>query len=141
MKANKREDRMKQLIITLILTTSLFANEKTWSSHSAEILEQGRWEIGLFQPLRYGYSNYAEFSIHPVWFFLIPNLEIKESQKSLFGCKTASQYRLTYPTMLLNMLSVMGLEKLLPQNTIYPTCFPFQGLLLALEVLKTLSYR
>ena len=68
---------MKHLIIALILTTSLFANEKIWSSHSAEILEQGRWEIGLFQPLRYGYSNYAEFSIHPGWFFLIPNLEIK----------------------------------------------------------------
>ena len=98
MKANKREGRMKHLIITLILTSSLFANEKTWSSHSAEILEQGRWEIGLFQPLRYGYSNYAEFSIHPGWFFLIPNLEIKEAQKinDVFALKGILDRSLSY---------------------------------------------
>ena len=121
---------MKYLIKVIILTTSLFANEKIWSSHSAEIIEKGRWEMGLFQPLRYGYSNYAEFSVHPGWFFLIPNLEVKESQKSFFGYKTASQYKLTYPTMLLNMLSGDGIGKVIAPEHDMPHMFSFSGSLI-----------
>jgi hypothetical protein len=127
---------MKNLIKIIILTTSLFANERIWSSHSAEIIEKGRWEMGLFQPLRYGYSNYAEFSVHPGWFFLIPNLEIKESQKSFFGYKTASQYKLTYPTILLNMLSGDGIGKLIAPEHEMPHMFSFSGSLIATRSFK-----
>ena len=130
---------MKHLIITLILTTSLFANEKTWSSHSAEILEQGRWEIGLFQPLRYGYSNDAELSIHPGWFFLIPNLEVKESQKNFLGYKTASKYKLTYPTILLNMLSGDGIGKVIAPEHEMPHMFSLSGSLIGTRSFKDIK--
>ena len=121
---------MKRLIKIIILSASLLAEEKTWSSHSAEIIEKGRWEIGLFQPLRYGYSNYSELSIHPGWFFLIPNIEIKESQKDFFGYKTASRYKLTYPTMLLNMLSGDGIGKAIAPEHEMPHMFSFSGSLI-----------
>lgn len=127
---------MKRLIKVIIFVTSLSADEKTWSSHSAEIIEKGRWEMGLFQPLRYGYSNFSEFSIHPGWFFLIPNLEIKEAQKSLFGYKTASQYRLTYPTMLLNMLSGDGIGKVIAPEHEIPHMFSFSGSLIGTRSFK-----
>ena len=46
---------MKYLIKVIILTTSLFANEKIWSSHSAEIIEKltevkgiGRWTAEIY---------------------------------------------------------------------------------------------
>ena len=130
---------MKHLIITLILTTSLLANERIWSSHSAEILEQGRWEIGLFQPLRYGYSNDAELSIHPGWFFLIPNLEVKESQKNFLGYKTASKYKLTYPTILLNMLSGDGIGKFIAPEHEIPHMFSFSGALVGTRSFKEID--
>ena len=131
---------MKHLIKIIILSASLFAGEKTWSSHSAEIIEKGRWEIGLFQPLRYGYSNYSEFSIHPGWFFLIPNIEIKESQKDFFGYKTASRYKLTYPTMLLNMLSGDGIGKVIAPEHEIPHMFSFSGSLVGTRSFKETKF-
>ena len=131
---------MKHLIKIIILSASLIAGEKTWSSHSAEIVEKGRWEIGLFQPLRYGYSNYSELSIHPGWFFLIPNIEIKESQKDFFGYTTASRYKLTYPTMLLNMLSGDGIGKVIAPEHEIPYMFSFSGSLVGTRSFKETKF-
>ena len=91
---------MKKLIKLIVFISCLFSSENFWNTHSAHIIDKGRWEIGLFQPLRYGYSNFSEFSIHPGWFLVMPNLEIKESQADFLGFITASQYKIIYPTPL-----------------------------------------
>jgi len=121
---------MKGLISLIFLVSTLFASNNRWSSHSAYIVEKGRWELGLFQPLRYGYTNTSEFSIYPGWFFLMPNIEIKESQMSVWGFTTASQYRLIYPTPLLNVLSRKGIGGVIAPEHKIPTMFSFTGTLI-----------
>ena len=109
----------------------MFSNNKIWNSHSAHILEQGRVEIGLFQPLRYGYNQFTEFSVHPGWFFLIPNFQIKESRIDFFyKFKTASSYKVIYPTPLLNMLAKEGIGGIIAPQHKMPSMFTFSGTLI-----------
>ena len=75
---------MKKIVLFFILYNAVFSNNKIWNSHSAHTLVPGRIEIGLFQPLRYGYNQFTEFSIHPGWFFLIPNKRESPSRSFLF---------------------------------------------------------
>lgn len=121
---------MKNVVSLIFVMTALFASNNKWNSHSAYIIEKGRWEFGLFQPLRYGYTKTSEFSVHPGWFFLMPNIEIKESQTSVLGFKSASQYRLVYPTPLLNVLSRKGIGGLIAPEHKIPTMFSFAGTLI-----------
>lgn len=100
---------MKQLIIYLIITTSLFSETKNWASHSAYLLPSKRWEIGVFQPFRYGVSEKTEISVYPIWFFVIPNFSIKKPQSPILGFTSASQFKAVYPTPLLNMISKKGI--------------------------------
>ena len=52
---------------------------QNWKSHSAKILPKKRFEVGLFQPFRYGYSETLEYSTYPLWFFVMPNMTLKKS--------------------------------------------------------------
>ena len=36
-----------------------------WKSHSAFVLPNKRYEVGLFQSFRYGYSESLEYSTYP----------------------------------------------------------------------------
>ena len=118
---------MKYLFSLIFIFSSIYSNGGSWNSHSAKILEKGRWELGLFQPLRYGYSEFSEFSVHPGFFFIMPNIEIKESQISLYGFKTASQYRIIYPTLLLKRLSGEGIGMLIAPEHDIPHMLSFSG--------------
>ena len=121
---------MKKIVLFFVVLNSAFSNNKVWKSHSAHILEQGRVEIGLFQPLRYGYNQFTEFSVHPGWFFLIPNFEIKESRIDLYKFKTASSYKITYPTPLLNILAKEGIGGVIAPQHEMPSMFIFSGSLI-----------
>ena len=121
---------MKKIALAFILSNVVFSNNKIWKSHSAHILEQGRVEVGLFQPLRYGYNPFTEFSVHPGWFFLIPNFEIKESRIDFYKFKTASSYKVIYPTPLLNMLAKEGTGGIIAPQHEMPSMFIFSGSLI-----------
>ena len=84
-----------------------------WTSGTATTLPAGRWEIGLFQALRYAWSESVEVSTHPLAFFLIPNLSVKWSHGSRNGFRIATRHSLTYPTPLLRMLSRKGIGGLI----------------------------
>ena len=96
---------MKRIILYSILTGFLFSETKNWDAHSAQLLPKKRWEIGLFQPFRYGYSQSLEYSVHPLLFFVMPNVSIKTSRGDLLGWVSASRHGLVYPTPLLNMVA------------------------------------
>lgn len=100
---------MKQMIISLLLSSIIFAETRIWESHSAHLLPQKRWEVGLFQPFRYGYSENLEYIVYPLWFFVMPNLSIKKPHKPIGDFATALQYDLVYPTPLLNMIAKKGI--------------------------------
>ena len=98
---------MKQLISMIILIGQLFSAQH-WAHHSAFSLPEKRWDIGIFQPFRFGVSERMEYSIHPLLFSVMPNLSIKISKKNIGNWATASRYGGFYPTPLLNMLTHKG---------------------------------
>jgi len=118
---------MKKIVLSFIVFNALFSNNNIWKAHSAHTLKQGRVEIGLFQPLRYGYNQFTEFSVHPGWFFLIPNFEIKESRIDFYKFKTASSYKVIYPTPLLNILAKEGIGGVIAPQHEMPSMFIFSG--------------
>ena len=100
---------MKKFIFYFIIASLVFGETKKWDAHSAYLLPQKRWEMGLFQPFRYGYSESIEYSVHPLWFFVMPNFSLKKSQNDIVGFTSASQYKIVYPTPFLNMIAKAGI--------------------------------
>ena len=99
---------MKKIIFYFIIASFVFGETKKWDAHSAYLLPQKRWEMGLFQSFRYGYSESIEYSVHPLWFFVMPNFSLKISQGDFAGFTSASQYKMVYPTPFLNMIAKKG---------------------------------
>ena len=115
MRHHLRYTKIAFIALILFCTSGiLFSSEpgkddfQIWSSGTAYLLAAGRWEIGVFQPLRYGYSENLEFSTHPVVFFIIPNLNAKWSHHPIDGFDFATQHQIYYPTLLLRTLSREG---------------------------------
>lgn len=96
------------------------AQSATWSQGTAYTLPDGRWEIGLFQPLRYGVADSVEVATHPLINVLMPNLAIKKAWLGWWGGQLSSRHNLTYPTGLLKALSRDGTGGVLPGDTRVP---------------------
>ena len=116
---------MKKIILLCLFSGLLLAEIKPWDSHSAYLLPQNRWELGLFQPFRFGYSEAIEYSTSPLWFFVMPNISIKRIESDMAGFNTASRFKLVYPTPLLNMISKTGIGGMIDPNLQMP---PMLGL-------------
>jgi hypothetical protein len=102
---------LSKLILVVLAGSILCAKEKNaniWSAGSAYVLPQKRIEIGLFQPLRYGYSTHIEWSVHPLLFFIMPNFSIKWSHGFSKDFTFATRHSLYYPTLLLRTISREG---------------------------------
>lgn len=110
----KVQNLRKVAMIIFFTFGTLFAGEpdetawRNWSSGTAYLVPTGRWEIGLFQSLRYGYSESLEFSTHPLAFFLMPNLNVKWSHGSHRSLKISTRHSIYYPTPLLRTISREG---------------------------------
>jgi hypothetical protein len=86
---------------------------KQWTSGTAYAIPAGRWELGIFQSLRYGLSESVELSTHPLAFFLIPNLNAKWIHGSKNGFLISTRHGLTYPTLLLRLVKRKGIGGLI----------------------------
>ena len=116
---------MRKIILLYLFSGLLLAETKFWDSHSAYLLPQNRWELGLFQPFRFGYSEAIEYSTSPLWFFVMPNISIKRIESDMAGFNTASRFTLVYPTPLLNMIAKTGIGGMIDPNIQMP---PMLGL-------------
>ncbi|PIS27791.1 MAG: hypothetical protein COT43_08670 [Candidatus Marinimicrobia bacterium CG08_land_8_20_14_0_20_45_22] len=96
------------LIWSAGLGESATADESFWVRESAFLLQRGRIEKGIFQPLIYGFSENLEFSTHALAFFVMPNLSIKLSHQNVGNWRFASTHGLIYPTPLLRLISREG---------------------------------
>ncbi|MBN1999874.1 hypothetical protein JW935_20120 [candidate division KSB1 bacterium] len=120
---------------------SAFANDKTgsswqtWPTGSAYLLPPHRIEIGLFQPLRYGFSESLEFSTHPLLFFVIPNFDVKWAHGEMGGFTITSAHGITYPSLLMDLVSKEGIGGLISPEFDIPHILSFQNALLASRVL------
>ena len=101
--------KIRRVIFIFLLFSIYFGNAQNWRSHSSSILPKKRFEVGLFQPFRYGYSETLEYSTYPLWFFVMPNLTLKKSHENFSGYNMATKWSLFYPRPLLNMVSKKGI--------------------------------
>ncbi len=111
---------MKNILILTIALSSLFGKTENWSSYSANVLPEKRVEIGLFQPLRIGVSGDKEWSIHPVYFFVMPNVSLKKTRNIWWKFDISSRHSILYPTPLLNMLAREGTGGIISPEFTFP---------------------
>lgn len=127
---------MGNYLFTLaIILSSIIKCEEVWQSHSAYMMQAKRWEIGIFQPFRHAYSSSFEYSVHPLLFFVIPNISFKIKMKDFKSFKIANRTSLLYPTPILNMVSRKGIGGLIDPNITMP---PMLGVSTSLIMSKEL---
>lgn len=91
-----------------------------WSGKHALVIPERRLELGLFGSSHYGWRG-LEFSLHPIWFFALPHVEMKV-QTGAVGVQSLSamQLRLSYPTAFLKLIAREGAGGLLPNTSSPP---------------------
>ncbi len=117
------------IIISLFSFQMINAQSLKWSDNTANTLEQGRKEKGLFSPFKMGLKNNMELSTQPLLFFVIPNATLKKQWRS-DAVRIASVHKFTYPSVLYNILSREGTGGVLPNTSVVPPIFKFNNSLL-----------
>ena len=87
---------MRGITLALLLAAPCAAGGETasWSAGTARVLPDGRAEVGVFAPLRYGIRDRIELSAYPVWFAVAPNADVKIAWGAPRGIAVASQHGL-----------------------------------------------
>jgi hypothetical protein len=89
-------------------------------SGSAYALPAGAFEVGLFQPLRYGLGREVELSTHAALNLVMPNLALLKTWGQVGPMRWASRHALYYPTGLLQLVAREGTGGILPEETRVP---------------------
>lgn len=120
------------LLISLLssMVNGQTSHTRVWSEGSAYILPQKRVELGLFQPLRYGQSECFEWSTHPIYFFIIPNFNLKWFHGLYNDFAVATRYSAYYPTLLLRTIGREGTGGIISPEFEIPQMIGFNGELL-----------
>ncbi len=99
---------MKKSILIIILTTQVFS-QGDWLSGTAYTLSQGRWEYGLFQPIRWGQSEDREISFYKLTALLMPGVNVKQRWLQRYQWTLSSTHSVYYPTPLLKIIAKEGI--------------------------------
>lgn len=106
-----------------------------WSGEHALALPAHRLEVGLFGASHYGFGAF-EVSLHPLLLFALPHVELKGQVGSWHDrYATALRARVSYPTLLLDLVSREGAGGLLPKTSSPPTALLLEGDFLFTSVL------
>lgn len=102
---------------------------------TAHTVEEGRWELGLFGPLRYGLTDHLELATHPLWFFVAPNLQAKIRYPGAHQTTLASAHSLVYPTPLMRLVAREGAGGIFPPDRQIPHLISIKNELIATRAL------
>ena len=100
------------LLIALLAGCGLLGaqnHDRQWSGGTGLTLPKGRFENGLFRPLRYGRSDRLEWATYRALNLVLPNLRFKLSHGNYRRWDVASRIGLSYPTLLLRILQRPGI--------------------------------
>lgn len=113
-----------------IFLTAQESNQPIWASGTAYVMPEKRLQVGLFQPLRHGWSKSIEFSTHPLWFFVIPNAAVKWQHGTMGNTVISTRHSFSYPTPLLRTLSREGTGGIISPEFEIPHMFSINNELL-----------
>ncbi len=112
-----RSKAICMVMITIGLSQHVSQN---WSEGLAYVIPESRWEVGLFQPVKYGFSSTTEISIHPLAMIKLPNVRVKHVWKKQINATWSSVHGLYYPTPLLNFIAREGTGGLVSPEIEFP---------------------
>ncbi len=87
---------------------------------TAYTLPAGRFESGVFAPLRYGLTDDLELSAHPGWFFVWPGATAKKQWMHHGAWTIATSHSLEVPTPFLRLIQVDGTGGIIPTDNQIP---------------------
>ncbi len=93
---------------------------RRFSPGTAYTLPAGRFEVGLFGPLRWGLSDDLELSAHPLWFFTWPAVTAKKQLYHGGRLTVATSHSLEIPTPFLRLIQVEGTGGIIPTDNELP---------------------
>ncbi len=123
--------------VHIFLLYSIISAEENriWSAGSAYLLPAGNYEMGLFQPLRYGLSESMELSTHPLTMLLAPNISLKKSWNPVKDFVFSTQHDFFYPTLLLRTISREGTGGIITPEFDIPHMFSiYNGVILSKSI-------
>jgi hypothetical protein len=127
-----------------LLTGMLCAQEKMladrWSANTAYLMSKNSWEIGIFQPFRYGLNGKVEIMANAVTVFLLPNAGVRVCLGSKNGFVFASEHSLSYPTLFLNIVSFKGTGGLISPQYDFPFMISVSNSLLVTKSLGSSTF-
>ena len=129
---------MKQFLLSILILYSAYSSNgqdiswiNRYSNNTSYLMPMKKWESGLFQPLRYGYSTKMELSSNILIFPLLPNLGCKISVGEYAGFRLASEHILSIPSVLLNTISRKGTGGLISPEFDFPFTLGFNNSIIA----------
>ena len=128
--------RLSILYIALFIAlTTIHAQQsdlqKKWSYNTAYVMPSGKWESGIFQPLRYGINQRIELRVHVLTLPLIPGVGAKIALGKRGDILFASEHILSTPTPFLNIISRKGIGGLISPQYDFPFILSFSNSLIA----------
>jgi hypothetical protein len=87
-----------------------------WNQGQANTIKENRFELGIFQPLRYGLTKNLELSTYPLINFVMPNIAVKKNWLKEKSWSFSTEHFISYPTLLLQLVSREGIAGLLPET-------------------------
>lgn len=121
---------MKKLFLIIVLVTQIFS-QADWLPGTANTLPKGRWEYGLFQPIRRGLSGDREISFYKLTAILMPGATIKQQWRQRYQWTLSTTHSLYYPTPLLTMLAKEGIGGMISPEFDIPKMVSFWNMALA----------
>jgi hypothetical protein len=137
----------RQCIIStglFLFTGMLCAQEKMlpdrWSANTAYLMSKNSWEIGIFQPFRYGVNGKVEIMANAVTIFLLPNAGLRISLGTAKGFVFASEHSISYPSLFLNIVSFKGTGGLISPQYDFPFMLSVSNSLLITKPLSASTF-
>lgn len=106
--------------ISQLLVAQNEAITTKWSYNTSYLMPAGKWESGIFQPLRYGLNEKIELNTHVFMLPLIPEAAVKINLGDAKGISIASEHSISSPTPFLNLISRKGTGGILSPEFDFP---------------------
>ena len=121
---------MKRFYLILIFC-GLIQAQGEWLSGTAHTLPKGRWETGLFQPVRWGQGEDREVSFFKLTALLMPGVTVKQRWDQCNNWTISTSHSLYYPTPLLKTMAKDGIGGMISPEFEIPHLLSLWNMVLA----------
>ena len=115
----------------ILIFFGLIQAQGEWLSGTAHTIPKGRWEIGLFQPVRWGQGEDKEVSFFKLTVLLMPGATVKQRWGQCNNWTISTSHSLYYPTPLLKTMAKDGIGGMISPEFKIPHLLSLWNMVLA----------